>query len=116
MMPTDLATAKKAAKPLRSASVTRTTDDKTRKMAVGQVEVIVRVPSPTEVKKNISESRSVVSRLTTAISKPGVRLNIKASTPVYSVDKNDPDLIVRKRGSQTTRGHFDKKGVFVKVK
>lgn len=85
-------------------------------ITVGSVEVKVLVPSTHELKKRVSESKSVAGRIRTAIARPGVRLNVKASTPMYSADSVDPALIVRKLGATTTRGRFDNNGVFRKVK
>lgn len=85
-------------------------------VTVGSVEVKVLVPSANELKKRVLESESVAGRIRTAIARPGVRLNVKASTPMYSADSVDPALIVRKVGTTTTRGRFDNNGVFRKVK
>lgn len=86
------------------------------KITVGSVEVNVRIPTPVELKKRVKESKSVASRLRGAIARPGVKLNVKATTPIYSADMADTTLIVRKVGAQTTRGRFNNNGVFVKVK
>jgi len=58
----------------------------------------------------------VAGRLRSAIARPGIKLNVKATTPIFSADNSDPTLIVKKVGSKTTRGRFNNNGVFVKVK
>ena len=82
---------------------------------VGSVNVQVRVPTALEQKKRISESRSVVGRLSKAIDTHGVKLSVKATTPIYFADDTDTTLVVRKIGDKISRGMFNKNGAFVKV-
>lgn len=81
---------------------------------VGRVTVDVRTPTPVELRKRVNESRWVATRLGSAIEKPGVSLSHKATTPVFTADAKDPNLVVRKVGKTLSRGRF-KNGVFVVV-
>src|SRR4051812_12369748 len=69
---------------------------------VGSVNVQVRVPTPIEQRKRISESRSVVGRLSKAINTPGVKLSVKPTTPIYFADDTDTNLVVRKIGNKVS--------------
>jgi hypothetical protein len=87
------------------------------KISIGCVEVTVRKPTPVELKKRIAESNAALARLRSVIGRlPGIKLKFKSTTPVYWADERDTSLVVRKLGTKTTRGRFDKNGVFVKVK
>lgn len=77
----------------------------------GSVTVNVRTPTIGDMKSRVSESRHVMARLKNAISTPGVKLTIKKTTPTYTVDSSDPDLVVQKIGNKKVRGQF-KKGKF----
>lgn len=81
---------------------------------VGSVNVCVRVPTKIEQKTRVNESKAISGRLSKAIQNPGVRLSMKATTPIYAADTKDPNLVVRKVGNKVSRGVF-KDGVFVKV-
>lgn len=81
----------------------------------GKVSVQVRKPTATEVKKRLTESRSLVARLGNAIAKPGVRVAMKKTTPVYTVDTSDPTLVIQTIGQKKTRGRFTTSGVFEEV-
>src|ERR1035437_8077349 len=85
-------------------------------ISVGSVNVRVHVPTEVELKKRVIESKSLAGRLRFAIARPGIKLNVKATSPIYFADKSDPTLIVKKVGSKTTRGRFNNSGVFLKVK
>lgn len=101
---------------LKSAAPPKAVADNWKVISVGSVEVTVNIPTELELKKRVTESKSVAGRLRSAIARPGIKLNVKATTPIYSADNSDPTLIVKKVGSKTTRGHFTSNGVFVTVK
>lgn len=81
---------------------------------LGNVTVGVRTPTPVEFKRRMQESKAVVLNLRSAVGKTGVRIAMKASTPLYEADPDDPNLVIRKLNGKATRGHF-KDGVFVKA-
>lgn len=105
---------KKTQSAATSRAVLRTETGVTT-VTFGKVSVEVRKPSVQDVKKRLTESRGLVARLGTAIAKPGVRVNMKKTTPVYTVDTTDPTLVIQTIGKHKTRGRFTNKGVFEEV-
>jgi len=85
-------------------------------ISFGSVKVDVQVPDIMELKQRVAQSESVAKRLKTAVARPGVKLHVKATTPMYSADSSDPSLIIKKVGNRVSRGYFTELGVFVKVK
>jgi hypothetical protein len=85
-------------------------------ISFGNVQISITPPTPSELKKRIAESNVLVRKIRLAISRPGIKLNIKASTPLYSADVRDPSLIIRKVGTTRTRGRFNSNGKFIRVK
>jgi hypothetical protein len=83
-------------------------------VTLGSVSVQVNRPSDKERAKRVAESKAVATGIRKAVAKPGVRLAMKRTTPVYTVDAKDPQLVLRKIGSTSVRGRFEK-GQFVKV-
>lgn len=100
----------------KSSTYKQAVIDNWKVISVGNVNVKVQVPNEVELRKRVIESKSIAGRLRVAIARPGIKLNVKAATPIYSADHTDPNLIVRKVGNRITRGLFNKNGVFVKVK
>lgn len=78
---------------------------------IGSVTVNVRTPTAGEMKSRVDESRHVIVRLKHAISTPGVYLTMKKTTPIYTVDSSNPNLVIKKIGNKKVRGEF-KKGKF----
>jgi hypothetical protein len=85
-------------------------------ISFGNVQVSISPPTPNELKKRIAESNVLVRKIRSAISRPSIKLNIKASIPLYSADVRDPSLIIRKVGTTRTRGRFNSNGKFIRVK
>lgn len=85
-----------------------------RMVEFGSVKMFVRQPTTVETRKRINESKAVVRKLGKTIAKPGVRLSHTQTTPIYTVDTKDPNLVVQKIGNKAIRGHFIK-GSFVAV-
>jgi len=101
------------ARPLKQKRVALEQEE-WRNVSIGQVTVNVRTPNAAELKKRLAESKTVATRLRTAIAKPGVRLAVKTTTPIYAADANRPELVIRRLGGRSSRGTF-KNGIFVKV-
>lgn len=70
--------------------------------------------SPGETSGRLAESRQLMERLPDLLASPRVRLRFKATTPIYEVDPENPELVIRKLGRTVTRGYF-KDGTFVAV-
>jgi hypothetical protein len=87
------------------------TSRKLRVIEFGGVTVTVPAPTTAERKLRLSETQAVVGQLKKVFAKPGVKLKIARTTPRYSADPKDMSLVLRRVGSEVTRGHF-RNGVF----
>lgn len=81
----------------------------------GGVTVVVPTPTHAQIKKRIAESSQMADRLIRAIAKPGIKLSLKKTTPVFVADSENPKLVIRKLGGKRTRGEFQN-GIFVALK
>ena len=81
----------------------------------GGVTVVMPTPTPAQLKKRIAESSQMADRLIRAIAKPGIKLSLKKTTPVFVADSENPKLVIRKLDGKRTRGEFQN-GVFVAIK
>lgn len=106
-MKTKSSNSKKSAEP--NKNINRLTS-----ITFGSVTVNVRLPTAGELKTRVTQSHHIMQRLKNIVSKPGVRLSIKKSTPIYTVDNSNPDLVIRKIGNEKVRGQF-KNGKFVAI-
>ncbi|TNC65781.1 hypothetical protein [Rubellimicrobium roseum] len=79
---------------------------KNLKVRFGDVTVSSEKPPTEMVTVNVKRSREVLQRFVDNVSKPGVTLRIKKSTPQYSVAEDDPDVFVRLMDQRVERGRF----------
>lgn len=84
------------------------------KVQFGGVTVVAPQPNSQVIKKQIAAGRKAASGLTRAIVQPGIKLKVRASTPMFRADSRDPSLVVRILNGETTRGRFVR-GQFVAV-
>lgn len=77
----------------------------------GAVTITGSRPSADEVKLNIGRSTIALDRVAKKLAKPGVRIRPKKDVPLFFVDPENPDLIVRKLNGELTRGVLEG-GVF----
>ncbi|MGN6820461.1 MAG: hypothetical protein ACTHJR_17510 [Sphingomonas sp.] len=91
----------------RSARVTvRKTGGKTRAVTFGSVTVRAAKPPEADIEKNVASGQSALARARATMLKPGVRLSTSRDVPLYHVDPNKPDEVIRKLGGKTERGRF----------
>lgn len=83
-------------------------------ITVGTTTVMVQLPTAAERKARIRESRRVISKLPRVLSSPDVKVEFKATTPIYEVALSNPKLVTQKIGNAVSCGVF-KNGRFVKV-
>jgi hypothetical protein len=77
----------------------------------GSVTMIVSAPSSTEVKRNIRAGQKALSRAKNVFLTPGVKLDVAKGVPLFSVDLDNPELLVRKLNGKRERG-FIRNGQF----
>lgn len=91
----------------RRARVTvKKTSGKTRAVTFGSVTVRAATLPKAEIAKNVASGQSALERARAKIIKPGVRLAARKDVPLYHVDPNVPDEVIRKLDGKTDRGRF----------
>lgn len=76
------------------------------KVTFGNVTIAGSRPSADVVQKNVDLSTDALQRITVKLVKPGVTLPKKKGVPRFSVDENDPSIIIRVLDGKTDRGRL----------
>lgn len=76
------------------------------KTRFGSVTVIAPAPSKAVVQHNVKASTQALERVTGRLAKGGVRLYAKKDVPHYSLDSDNPDVMIRKLNGKVERGSF----------
>ncbi|MCP3736261.1 hypothetical protein M9979_15440 [Sphingomonas sp. RP10(2022)] len=79
---------------------------KTCKTRFGDVIVTAPPPSKAMVQHNVKVSTQALERVTKRLAKAGVRLYAKKDVPLYSLDSDNPDVMIRKLNGKVERGSF----------
>lgn len=79
---------------------------RSRKIRFGSVTVTAPEPSKAMVQRNVTASTKALERATSRLAKAGVRLHAKKDVPFYSLDSDNPDVMIRKLNGRTERGTF----------
>lgn len=75
-----------------------------RKVKFGDVTVTAPAPPKEAVERSIALSTLALERLSRRIAKPGVVLRAKKDVPLFSVDGDEPDVIIRRLNGRIERG------------
>jgi|GEM_PF-5915528 len=78
--------------------------DTTRTVKFGSVTIVVSPPTQIEVKRNIKAGQAALLRAKKSFLTPGVKLSISRGVPLFSVDSDNPSLLVRKLNGKNDRG------------
>lgn len=79
---------------------------KARTTHFGSVTVTGPSPSKAMVRHNVKASTQALERVTARLAKAGVRLRAKKDVPFYSLDSDNPDVMIRKLNGKIERGSF----------
>ena len=79
---------------------------KGRKTHFGSVTVTAPAPSKAMVQLNVQASTQALERVTGRLAKAGVRLYAKKDVPLYSLDSDNPDVVIRKLNGNVELGSF----------
>lgn len=77
-----------------------------RKIKFGDVIVTAPAPSATVVKHNVKRSSEALERLAKRLGKPGVSIRARKNVPLFSLDPDNPDVMIRTMNGRTERGHM----------
>ena len=79
-------------------------DMKSRKTRFGSVTVTAPAPSKAVIQHNVKASTQALERVSGRLAKAGVRLRAKKGVPLYSLDSDNPDVMIRKLNGKIEHG------------
>lgn len=79
---------------------------RSRKIKFGDVTVTAPGPSATMVKHNVKRSTEALERLAKRLGKPGISIRARKDVPLFSLDSDNPDVMIRTMNGRTERGHM----------
>lgn len=77
-----------------------------QRISIGTLTLIVPRPTKTQAQENVRQSTEALSRALTRLTRPGIRLRPKRGIPLFQVDENDPDILIRDLDGKRERGTF----------
>jgi len=80
------------------------TPRKRARVKIGGVFVTGDKASAAQVRRSVELSSVMLDRLASKVTTPGVRLYVRKSVPLYSVDPDHPGCVVRKLNGKVDRG------------
>lgn len=94
-----------APRPARLCKTARASTSQQR-ISIGTLTLVVPRPTKTEVQENVRRSTEVLARALVRLTRPGIRLRPKRGIPLFQVDENDPDILIRDLDGKRERGVF----------
>lgn len=82
----------------------KTSKAKSRRVRFGDVTVTAPAPSRALVERNVKLSTQALERVAKRLAWPGVVLRAKKNVPLFSVDNDNPDVLIRQRNGKIERG------------
>lgn len=79
---------------------------RTRKIKFGDVVITAPAPRSAVVKANVAQSTEALARAAKRLSRPGVIIRAKRGVPLFSLDSEEPDIVIRTLDGKTERGHL----------
>jgi len=79
---------------------------KNRQVTFGSVTVRTRPAEPQLIRQNIVSGQSALERARDPLLKAGIQLKRRKSVPLYHVDPNKPDELIRRLDGKLERGTF----------
>ncbi|WP_249902390.1 hypothetical protein [Sphingobium sp. Ndbn-10] len=73
---------------------------------LGNVTVSAQKPSAALVKDNVKRSSQALERAAARIVRGGVAIPQRKNVPLYSVDEDNPKIVIRKLNGQVSRGQL----------
>ena len=75
-----------------------------QRISIGNLTLIVPRPTKAQVQENARQSTEALARALTRLTRPGIRLRPKRGIPLFQVDENDPDILIRDLDGKRERG------------
>lgn len=89
-------------RPRRSADA-RTAQ---QRISIGALTILVPRPTKAQVDENVRRSTEALGRALSRLTRPGIRLRPKRGVPLFQVDEDDPDILIRDLDGRRQRGVF----------
>ena len=83
-------------------------------ISVDSITIRSKKPTVQQLVRARAEGRHAVIALVDVFAEPGVELTFEPGTPIFSLDPQDSNLVIRELDGRTARGYF-KNGKFVEV-
>ena len=77
-----------------------------QRISIGALTVTVPRPTKAQVQENVRRSTEALGRALVRLTRPGIRLRPKRGIPLFQVDENDPDILIRDLDGKRQRGVF----------
>ncbi|GLV27332.1 hypothetical protein [Sphingobium chungangianum] len=77
-----------------------------RRVKFGDVVITAPAPQRDLIKANIAQSTAALARAARRLSKPGVVIRAKKGVPLFSLDSENPDVVIRTLDGKTERGQL----------
>ncbi len=77
-----------------------------QRISIGNLTLVVPRPTKTQVQENVRRSTEALGRALVRLTRPGIRLRPKRGIPLFQVDENDPDILIRDLDGKRERGLF----------
>lgn len=77
-----------------------------RTVKFGDVTVTGPAPSAASVRESVQQSTEALERLVKVFAKPGTTIRPRRGVPLFSLDSDDPDVMIRKLDGKVERGQL----------
>lgn len=83
-------------------------------LSLDSMPIRAKIPTAQQLARARGAGKRAAITLAGALAESGIDMTFEPGTPVFSIDAQDPNLVIRQLDGQVTRGYF-KGGKFVKV-
>jgi hypothetical protein len=77
-----------------------------RRIKFGDVTITAPAPERAAVTANVAVSTAALGRAVDRLARPGVFLRTKKGVPLFSLDSENPDIVIRTLNGKTERGQL----------
>lgn len=91
---------------MATVAVKRRRGARGRRVKFGDVTITAPAPTRSVVAAHVAVSTAALSRAVERLAKPGISLRAKKGVPLFSLDSEDPDVVIRTLDGKTERGHL----------
>ena len=75
-----------------------------QRISIGNLTLVVPRPTKAQAQESVRQSTEALTRALTRLTRPGIRIRPKRGIPLFQVDENDPDVLIRDLDGKRERG------------